>query len=197
MARKLDGKKVAILVADGFEQVELTKPREALAEAGAQTKIVSLKPGKIQGMNHADKGDKFDVDVMPYRGQSSDTFAFEAAQQMADIGRETYIYHLGDHDFWGVKAREAVERITRLINDGKLKAAIVELKEAGGELADQSGQLWDQISSAFLQRVDRRIKENPKDLAALQLPAIWKDLPQQQRRNVRVGRIIKRRHKEA
>jgi protease I len=63
MARKLDGKKVAILVADGFEQVEMTKPREALDEAGAQTKIVSLKSGKIQGMNHADKGDKFDVDL--------------------------------------------------------------------------------------------------------------------------------------
>src|SRR5881394_2982145 len=63
MARKLDGKKVAILVADGFEQVELTKPRQALDEWGAQTKIVSLKPGKIQGMNHADKADKFDVDV--------------------------------------------------------------------------------------------------------------------------------------
>src|SRR2546430_2368534 len=63
MARKLDGKKVAILVTDGFEQVEMTEPREALDEAGADTKIVSLKPGKIQGMNHADKGDKFDVDL--------------------------------------------------------------------------------------------------------------------------------------
>ena len=62
MARKLDGKKVAILVTDGFEQVELTQPREALDEAGAETKIVSLKSGKIQGMNHADKGNKFDVD---------------------------------------------------------------------------------------------------------------------------------------
>ncbi|HEX4638036.1 MAG TPA: type 1 glutamine amidotransferase domain-containing protein [Chthoniobacterales bacterium] len=63
MANKLDGKKVAILVADGFEQVEMTEPREALDEAGAETKIVSLKSGKIQGMNHADKGDKFDVDL--------------------------------------------------------------------------------------------------------------------------------------
>ena len=63
MAGKLDGKKVAILVADGFEQVEMTKPREALNEAGAETKMVSLKSGKIQGMNHADKGDKFDVDL--------------------------------------------------------------------------------------------------------------------------------------
>jgi len=63
MAGKLDGKKIAILVADGFEQVEMTKPRDALEEAGAETKIVSLKPGQIQGMHHADKGDKFDVDL--------------------------------------------------------------------------------------------------------------------------------------
>jgi deglycase len=63
MEKKLDGKKVAILVADGFEQVEMTKPREALKEAGAETKIVSPSSGKIQGMNHADKGDKFDVDI--------------------------------------------------------------------------------------------------------------------------------------
>ena len=60
---KLDGKKVAILVTDGFELVEMTKPRESLEEAGAETKIVSPMPGQIQGMNHADKGIKFDVDI--------------------------------------------------------------------------------------------------------------------------------------
>jgi protease I len=60
---KLDGKKVAILVTDEFEQVEMTKPREALEEAGAETKIVSPKSRQIQEMNHADKGDKFDVDI--------------------------------------------------------------------------------------------------------------------------------------
>jgi protease I len=63
MANKLDGKKVAILVADFFEQVEMTKPRDALQEAGAEVTIVSPKSGQIQGMNHADKGDKFDVDL--------------------------------------------------------------------------------------------------------------------------------------
>jgi protease I len=63
MARKLEGKKVAILVADGFEQVEMTKPRNALDEAGAETKIVSPRSGQIQGMHHGDKGDKFDVDL--------------------------------------------------------------------------------------------------------------------------------------
>jgi len=62
MAEKLSGKKVAILATDGFEQVELTKPRAALDEAGAKTTVVSIKPGKIQGMNHADKGDTVAVD---------------------------------------------------------------------------------------------------------------------------------------
>jgi protease I len=57
------GFRAQILVADGFEQVEMTGPRDALDEAGAETKIVSLKSGKIQGMYHADKGDKFDVDL--------------------------------------------------------------------------------------------------------------------------------------
>jgi deglycase len=62
MAAKLLGKRVAILAADGFEQVELTKPRAALDEAGARTSVVSIKPGKIQGMNHADKGDTVAVE---------------------------------------------------------------------------------------------------------------------------------------
>ena len=72
MAGKLDGKKVAILVASGFEQVEMTKPREALKEAGAEVTIVSTKPGQIQGMNHADKGDKFDVDLTLDKAEPDD-----------------------------------------------------------------------------------------------------------------------------
>ena len=63
VANQLEGKKVAILVTDGFEQVEMTEPRKALNEAGADTKIVSPRSGQIQGMKHADKGDKFDVDL--------------------------------------------------------------------------------------------------------------------------------------
>jgi protease I len=63
MADKLSGKKVAILAADGFEEVELTKPRKALDDAGAKTSVVSIKSGKIQGMNHADKGATVAVDL--------------------------------------------------------------------------------------------------------------------------------------
>ena len=54
MPNTLQGKKVAILVTDGFEQVELTKPRRALDEAGAQTQVVSPAKGKAKGWNHTE-----------------------------------------------------------------------------------------------------------------------------------------------
>lgn len=59
----LTNKKIAILVADGFEQVELTEPRQALLDAGANVQIVSPKEDTVQGWNHYDKGDRFPVDV--------------------------------------------------------------------------------------------------------------------------------------
>ena len=59
----LTNKKIAILVADGFEQVEMTEPRKALLEAGADVQIVSPKADSVQGWNHYDKGDRFPVDV--------------------------------------------------------------------------------------------------------------------------------------
>ena len=59
---KLKGKKIAFLATDGFEQVELTKPWEAIKNAGAQVELVSLKAGEIQGVHHDEKGDKFKVD---------------------------------------------------------------------------------------------------------------------------------------
>ena len=60
---QLDGKKVAILVADGFEQVELTEPRKALDAAGATTHLISPAAGQVQGFNHDMPGDKLPVDV--------------------------------------------------------------------------------------------------------------------------------------
>lgn len=61
-AHALKGKKVAILVADGFEQVELVQPKAALEQAGASAAIVSPQEGRVQGWNHHDPGDKFPVD---------------------------------------------------------------------------------------------------------------------------------------
>jgi protease I len=62
-AKPLQGLRIAILVDDGFEQVEMTKPREALDEAGAKTFIVSPQKSQVQGWNHDEKADVFPVDV--------------------------------------------------------------------------------------------------------------------------------------
>jgi protease I len=62
MGTELQGCRVAILVTDGFEQVEMTGPREALQQAGAETHLVAPHPGEVQGWNHDEKGDKFPVD---------------------------------------------------------------------------------------------------------------------------------------
>lgn len=63
MEHELHGKKVAILVENGFEQVELTAPQQALEAAGAQTQIISPQANQVKGWNHTEWGDTFPVDV--------------------------------------------------------------------------------------------------------------------------------------
>jgi protease I len=63
MAGELSGKKIAMLVADGFEQVELTGPKKALEEAGAKVSIVSPNKDQVKGWQTTDWGDEFPVDV--------------------------------------------------------------------------------------------------------------------------------------
>ncbi len=60
--QKLKGKKVAILAADMFERVELEQPRKALEDAGAETEVVSIHSGEIQGFDHFDPANKIKVD---------------------------------------------------------------------------------------------------------------------------------------
>src|SRR5918994_74303 len=64
--------KVAILVTDGFEQVELIEPRQALAEAGADTKVVSPKDERVRGWNFTDWGNEVAVDVPLDRARPQD-----------------------------------------------------------------------------------------------------------------------------
>ena len=59
----LQGKKVAILATDGFEQSELLEPRKALEEAGATTQVVSPAGKKIKGWDQKDWGKEVSVDV--------------------------------------------------------------------------------------------------------------------------------------
>jgi protease I len=62
MPQKINGIKVAILVADGFEQSEMTEPKKALEQAGAKTTIVSPVKGKVKGWKLKNWGDEFPVD---------------------------------------------------------------------------------------------------------------------------------------
>lgn len=62
MAALLTGKHVALLVTDGFEQVELTSPKAALEQAGAKTVLVSVKSDNVRGWQHTEWGDEFKVE---------------------------------------------------------------------------------------------------------------------------------------
>ncbi|MBO9664104.1 type 1 glutamine amidotransferase domain-containing protein [Dokdonella sp.] len=62
MAGKLNGKTVAILATNGFEQSELEVPKQALEGAGAAVDVIAPNPGEIQGFMHFDKGTAVEVD---------------------------------------------------------------------------------------------------------------------------------------
>ena len=70
--QSLSGKNIAILVADGFEQIEMTSPRAAIENAGGNTAIVSLRSGQVQGWNHFDKADKFTVELLVAQARAED-----------------------------------------------------------------------------------------------------------------------------
>ena len=62
MADQLEGKRVAFLFTEGVEQVELTKPLQAVREAGGTPELISLETGAIQMFNHLDKGDTIEAE---------------------------------------------------------------------------------------------------------------------------------------
>ena len=69
---KLDGKTIAFLATDGVEQVELTDPRKAVEDEGAETHLISLDEREIQGFEHLNKADKFEVDSRVKDADASD-----------------------------------------------------------------------------------------------------------------------------
>ncbi len=61
--QQLKGKRIAFLVAnEGVEQIELTRPLEAVREAGAEADLIAPEAGEVQAFNHLDKADSFPVD---------------------------------------------------------------------------------------------------------------------------------------
>ncbi|MGH3011639.1 MAG: type 1 glutamine amidotransferase domain-containing protein [Gaiellaceae bacterium] len=72
MGSKLNGKRIAFLATDGVEQVELTEPWNAVEQAGGIADLISLEQGEIQGFEHFDKGDRFQVDTTVAEADPSD-----------------------------------------------------------------------------------------------------------------------------
>jgi protease I len=70
--QKLKGKRVAIVAADMVERVELIEPRQALRDAGAETELISLKPGEIKTFNHFDPAEAEQVDKAVEEVDASD-----------------------------------------------------------------------------------------------------------------------------
>lgn len=72
MTTDSNAKRIAILATDGFEQVELTGPRDALKAAGHTTQLLSTKKGQVQGFHHDKHADKFDVDLTLAEAKAGD-----------------------------------------------------------------------------------------------------------------------------
>jgi protease I len=73
MAGELKGKRIAFLMAnEGVEQVEFTEPRQAVEDAGADVDVIATESDQIQGFNHLDKADTFDVDKTTKEAKADD-----------------------------------------------------------------------------------------------------------------------------
>ena len=174
MSQELNNKKIAILVADGFEQVELTKPKQAFESAGAQTHIVSLNSDRVQGWNHYDKADFFDVDVPLDSAKASDYDALLLPGGTVNPDR------LRTND-------KAVQFVKSFLDAGKPVAAIchgpwtlVETGALKGRTMTSFPSLQTDLKNAGANWVDREVVEdnglitsrNPNDLPAFNAKAI-------------------------
>jgi protease I len=89
MEKNLQGKRVAILATDGFEQVELTEPKKNLEDAGAKVTVLSLKPGEIKGWDKTEWGKKVKVDgvVKDAKPDQFDALVLPGGQMNPDVLR--------------------------------------------------------------------------------------------------------------
>ncbi len=151
MADELKGKKVAILVDNGFEQVELTEPRRALEDAGATTYIVSPQDAKVKGWERTDWGDEVEVDVQV---SGADAGSYDALLLPGGVMNPDHLR----------KNREAVAFVRRFFEDGKPVAAIchapwmlVEADVVRGRTLTSYESIRTDLRNAGAEWVDREV----------------------------------------
>jgi protease I len=112
MANRIDGKRVAFLVAnEGVEQVELTRPWEAVEAAGGEPVLIAPESSEVQAFNHLDKGDTFDPDLEVAAADASD---YDALVLPGGVANPDVLRAVD----------EAVRFARRFFEDGKPVAAI-------------------------------------------------------------------------
>ena len=73
MANQLEGKRIAFLMANqGVEQVEYFEPRTAVEQAGAEVDVIATEPGQVQGFEHLDKAETWEVDKAASEARADD-----------------------------------------------------------------------------------------------------------------------------
>ena len=149
MSKSLSGKRVALLVTDGFEQAELTGPKEALEALGATAEILSAKAGKVTGWNHTTPADTFTVDktfdtakiedydaiVLPGGVVNSDTIRLDemAVELVKDAARADKPIAVICHGAWILATADLVKGKTMT----SWPSLTDDLKNAGANWVDQ------------------------------------------------------------
>jgi len=148
MTKRLDGRRIAALAADGVEQIELTEPACALTEAGASVELVALAPGSIQGVTREARADRlavartvaevsaddFDGLVLPGGRAHPDDLSRDAAalQLVRDVVRQDKAVAAIGHGPWMLAGGDVV-RDRRVTSDAAVRA---DLERAGAEWLD-------------------------------------------------------------
>lgn len=168
MEKQLSNKKVAILVADGFEESEFTKPLEALKEASAQVEVISLHDGKVRAWNEKDWGNEYPVDKTIDQANSKD---YDALVLPGGVLNPDQLR----------MNQDAVNFVGGFFDDSKPIAAIchgpwtlIETGELTGRQVTSYPSLKTDLTNAGAQWVDKEVvvdnglvtSRNPNDLPA-------------------------------
>ena len=149
MAGQLAGKRVAVLIANGFEQIEFVEPKQALENVGAVVDVVSPEPGTVRGWNRRNWSDEVAVDrllddadaddydalLLPGGVMNSDRLRMnpKAVQFVKDFFRGGKPIAVICHALWMLIEAEVVHEVM-LTSYPSLKT---DLKNAGAEWIDQ------------------------------------------------------------
>lgn len=129
---QIPGKTIAILTEEGFEQIELTSPKEALEQAGATVHIISPKGGELKAWNHTDWGDTLQADKALHEAQVD---AYDALVLPGGVLNPDKLR----------ASKEAVKFVKDFLQSGKPVAAICH----GPQTLVETGMLKDKKMTSY------------------------------------------------